>query len=320
MKYLRLILRESRYRISLFTLFLIRILPYGFVLTLLRSLGAIAWLADPFHRKVAGIQMRCALGLNTVWPHVLKVFMNQADILVDTIKYSYLCDKELRNRIKIEGKEHLDEALKTGRGIMMITGHIGNWEILVHIPQILGIPFCVMADVRKDPLLESLVDKIRSRSGATILPPKGMARMLIRELKKGSIIGMVIDGRGGLKESLFCDVLGMPAPTNRAPAFIALKGSAIVLPVCAVKIRGEYHIRFSKSTDPAAYASHDEAITYLSTFMQSWITSVVKEHPHQWFWLYSRWIKRSCFKKNINSVEDFRKYVLAQAGNITGIS
>ena len=317
MKYLTVILRWIRYRISVFALVLVSCLPYRPVLFLLRSLAAIAWLADPFHRKIATIQMRTALGLNTVWPHVLKVFMNQADILVDTLKYSYLTKEELRARVRIEGKEHLDEALETGRGIMMITGHIGNWEILVHIPHILGTPFSVMADVRKDPLLESIVEKIRSRSGATILPPKGMARMLIRELKKGRIIGMVIDERGDLHGGLFCDVFGMPAPTNRAPAFIALKGNALVLPVYAVKISGLYHIVFSKSVDTAAYKSHDDAISSLSSFMQSWITTVVKEHPHQWFWLYSRWINRSCFKKNIKGVEDFLKCVLSQAGSIT---
>jgi Kdo2-lipid IVA lauroyltransferase/acyltransferase len=314
MKSFRFILQKMRYGVSLSVLLLIRFLPHGLVLNLLRSLAAIAWLADPFHRKVAGIQMRCALGLDTVWPHVLKVFMNQADILVDTIKYSYLSEEELRKRVKIEGKGHLDEALKTGRGIMMITGHIGNWEILAHIPRLLGTSFCVMADMRKDPLLESLVDKIRSRSGATILPPEGMARMLVRELKKGSVIGMVVDSRGDLKGGLFCDVFGMPAPTNRAPAFIALKGNAIVLPVCAVKTGGVYHIRFFEGVDAAPYASHDDAIRDLSAFMQSWITRVVKEHPLQWFWLYSRWINRSRFKKNITGVEDFRRYVFSQAG------
>jgi Kdo2-lipid IVA lauroyltransferase/acyltransferase len=320
MKSLTEILKETRYRLSLLALALIRYLPYSLVLNLLRSLAAIAWLADPFHRRIAGIQMRSALGLNVVWPHVLKVFMNQADILVDAIKYAYFSDGELRNRVKIEGKEHLDETLKTGRGIMMITGHIGNWEILVHIPHLLGTPYCVMADTRKDPLLESIVDEIRSRSGATILPPKGMARMLIRELEKGRTIGMVIDSRGDLKGGLFCDVFGMPAPTNRAPAFIALKGNALVLPVCAVKISGVYHIRFFKCVDPASYQDHDDTIRDLSAYMQSWVTSVVKEHPHQWFWLYSRWVKRSLFKKDIKGVEDFRRYVLSQAGGTTGIS
>ncbi|MCK7471798.1 MAG: lysophospholipid acyltransferase family protein [Desulfomicrobium escambiense] len=121
----------------------------------------------------------------------------------------------------------------SGRGLMMITGHIGNWEILAHVPRLLGIQFCVMADRREDPRLESIVDGIRSRSGATILPPTGKALMLIRELRKGNTIGVVVDGRGRgkgrpfLRRSSAC-----PPSTNPAPAFIAIKGSAIVLPVC----------------------------------------------------------------------------------------
>ena len=119
----------------------------------------------------------------------------------------------------MEGKEHLDEALASGRGLMIFTGHIGNWEILSHIPRILGTRFCVMADKRNDPLLESIVDEIRSRSGATILPPTGKARMLIRELKKGRTIGMVVDKRGSPRAaSTARSSACLPSPTPRRPS------------------------------------------------------------------------------------------------------
>ena len=191
----------------------------------------------------------------------------------------------------------------------MITGHIGNWEILSHIPRLLGTRFCVMADRRKDPRLESIVDDIRSRCGATILPPTGKALMLIRELRRGNTIGVVVDGRGEEKDGLSCTIFGMPAPTNPAPAFIALKGNALVLPVAAVKIRGTYHVVFSRPVDAASYASSGEGARSLSSFMQGWVESVVKEHPHQWFWLYSRWVKRAYMRKIIRHRMDFREYV-----------
>jgi KDO2-lipid IV(A) lauroyltransferase len=314
MRSIRPIIQEILYRAVLLFIAFIRFLPYPIIMGLMRFLATLAFLADPFHRKVAGIQMRAVLGLDKVWPIVLKVFMNQAVIMVDMVRYAYLSNEEIKNKVIIEGKEHLDTALKSDRGLMMITGHIGNWEILSHVPRILGTQFCIMADIRNDPRLESIIDNIRSRSGATILPPKGKALMLIKELKKGHTIGMVVDNRGERKDGLLCQVLGIPAPTNPAAAFIAIKGDALVLPVCALKHKGRYHICFSKAVDSRSFGLGNEAIQGLSDFMQSWVSSVVTEHPDQWFWLYSRWAKRSDMRKIIKSKLDFKEYVLRLYG------
>ena len=313
-------IQHLRYHASLGIISLIRYLPYSLALYLFQFLSILGWIVDPFHRKIGEIQMRSALGLAHPRPYVLKVFMNLAVILVDTVKYAYLSDSEIQKRIMVDGKEYLDEALASGKGMMMVTGHIGNWEILSHIPRILGIQFCVMADLRKDEKLESIVDTIRSRSGASILPPTGKALMLIKELRKGRTIGMVVDNRGEQKDALFCSVFGMPAPTNPAPAFIAIKGEAIVLPVYAVKLDGVYHIRFLKAVDASQFGRGQEAIQVLSDYLQSFIVSVVEKYPDQWFWLYSRWVKRSTFKRTIRNEKDFRTYVLSQAEQSRGVS
>ncbi|MFY9398337.1 MAG: lysophospholipid acyltransferase family protein [Desulfomonilia bacterium] len=291
---------------------LIRALPYPLALVLGRFFGLLGWLVDPFHRRVAQIQMRHCLGDAYHPSLVRRVFMNHGDILVDTIKYAYMDDSAIRERIAIEGREHLDDALARGKGLMLITGHIGNWEILAHLPRLLGIRFCVMADVRNDPGIEAVVDGIRSRSGATILPPKGKALMLIRELKKGNIIGMVMDQRGKRSDGLFCELFGLPAPTNPAPAFIALKGDTVILPVTAIKERGRYRIRFYPPREASSFGGR-EAMAPLSRFMQSWVESVVREHPVQWFWLHCRWTRRSEMRMLIRTGGDFRSFVLAQA-------
>lgn len=291
---------------------LVLALPYPAAVTLGRVVGLVLYAVLPLRRRIVTVQMRTALGTENVRPLAIKVFMNQGVILVDTVRYAYLSDRELRRRIAIEGKEHLDRAVASGRGIMMTTGHIGNWEILSHLPRLLPIRFCVMADVRKDARLESIIDGIRSRSGATILPPKGKALMLIKELRKGNTIGMVIDQRGRRRDGLFCEVFGMPAPTNPAPAFIAVKGQALVLPVYAIREGQGYRIRFEEPVDACSFGQGEAAIRDLSEFMQAWATSVVRQYPDQWFWLHSRWIRRSTMKKVLEEGRDFREFVLAQ--------
>lgn len=305
--------QKLQYPVSMAMIRFVRILPYRAAVALGRFLCLAGYCLGPFHRKAAHIQMRHALG-NAYHPSIVRrVFMNSGDMLVDAVRYAYMDDKEIREKVAIKGQEHLNKALSAGKGIMMITGHIGNWEILSHLPRLLGIQFCVMADIRNNARLESLVDEVRSRSGATILPPKGKALMLIRELKRGNTIGMVMDQRGKRSDALFCDFFGLPAPTNPAPAFIAIKGDAVILPVYAVKLDGRYLVRFSEPREASSFGTGKEAIVRLSQFMQSWAESVIRQYPDKWFWLHCRWTRRSEMRKLIRSGGDFRAFVLSQA-------
>ncbi len=305
-------LRRVRYIFSLGMIWLLEQLPYGFAIGIARVFGFLGWLLDPLHRRIAEIQMKNALGKGYSTGDSLRVFMRHGDILVDAIRFAYMDAEELSRRVTIEGRQFLDEALASNRGVMLITGHVGNWEILAHLPRLIGIEFCVMADRRKDPLMESIVDSIRSRSGATILPPKGKALMLIRELRKGRVIGILVDQRGKRGDKVFCDVFGMPAPTNPAPAFIAIKGDAIIVPVYAIKEKGKYRVCFENAIDARAFSRDREGIFDLSQAMQTWVESVVRRYPTHWFWLHSRWTRRSDMRKIIKTGQDFRTYIFTQ--------
>jgi KDO2-lipid IV(A) lauroyltransferase len=300
----------ARYMIVESSIRLIRTLPYPAALAFGRALGMAMWAALPLRRRLVEIQAGSALGLEDTGPLALEVFKNQGGILVDAIRYAFMDDTEIRSRIRVQGMEHFEAAMRAGKGVMMITGHIGNWEILSNLPRILGIQFCVMADERRDARLEAIIDGIRSRCGATILPPRGKALMLVRELRKGRTIGMVVDQRGRRKDNLFCDFFGMPAPTNPAPAFIAIKGDAVVLPVHAFRDKGGYVVRFDRCVEARAFGGTGDGIQALSDFMQSWVCRVVRLDPGRWFWLHSRWVKRRAFREFLSSGGDFRSFVL----------
>jgi len=309
MKSIVSLIKEVMYLAFLALIWLIRFLPYPLLVIFFRFLGIVYFLVDVFHRKVATIQIRAALGIANPWWLVLKVFMNQAVNLVDTIRYVYMSDEEVRARVVVEGKEHLDEALASGRGLMLYSGHISNWEILFNASRVLGFKFCIMVDIRNDPKIEKIISDIRSRYGVTILPPKGMLKTLINTLKEGKVVGIIIDGRGEHKRDLYCDVLGMPAPTKSAPAYIALQGNALVMPVHIMKVKGTYHWYFGKALDAAQFGEGDEAIQKLSDIMQSWVASIVREHPDQWFWIYCRWLKRSEMRRVIKKKLNLKEYV-----------
>jgi lauroyl/myristoyl acyltransferase len=83
-----------------------------------------------------------------------------------------------------------------------------------------------------------------------------------------------------------------------------------------VKLQGTYHIRIDKAVDSADFGVGHEAIQGLSDFMHTWVEAVVERYPDQWFWLHSRWVKRSHFAKTIKTDNDFREFTKAQAEDI----
>lgn len=306
-------------------IYLIRIMPYTAAIKIGHFIGTLGWICIPLHRNISRIQMQAALGSVDDKLLTRKVFMSQGDIIVDMIKFAYMSDEELRKRIIIDGRENLDMAAASGRGVMMITGHM-NWEILGHLPRLTGTEFCIMGDVIKNQPIQSVIEEMRSRCGFTLLPPKGgMVSMLTGELRQGRTIGIVIDQRGKRENKLFCDFFGLPAPTNTAPAFIALKGDALIQPVSAVKEGDNYRFTFEKPIDTREFGDDYKAIDKLSDcwksqavhkasdVMQSWLCSVVRKNPDQWFWLHSRWLRRSDMKHLLKSGKDFKEFVIAQA-------
>lgn len=303
----------------------IRFMPYPLAIALARSVCILGWMADSLHRKIANIQLAQALGLKKTMLLSLKVFMSQGDILVDAIKYSYMSDTELKGRVRIEGREHLEACMASSRGVMMITGHM-NWEILGYIPRILGIEFCIMGDIMKIPGIQAVIEDLRSRCGITLLPPRGgMVSLLTGELKEGRTIGIIIDQRGKDNLKVFCDFFGMPAPTNPAPALIALKGDALILPVSAVRKGSTYTFSFDKPIDSRLFGNDyreiekirdcwkSQAIRSLSNSMQAWLESAIRKCPQQWFWIHCRWIRRSDIKHILRSNGNFSDHVVSQA-------
>ena len=328
MKLLNGLGHEILYRALQGFILFIRFLPYPLAIALARSLCILAWMADSLHRNIANLQLAQALGLEKTMLLSLKVFMSQGDILVDAIKFSYMGDNELRERVRIEGREHVEAAMASSRGVMMITGHM-NWEILGYIPRILGIEFCIMGDIMNIPGIQAVIEDLRSRCGITLLPPRGgMVSLLTGELKDGRTIGIIIDQRGKEHHKVFCDFFGMPAPTNPAPALIALKGDALILPVSAVRKGNTYTFSFEKPIDSRLFGNDfreiekaggcwkSQAIVSLSNAMQTWLESVIRKCPQQWFWIHSRWIRRSDMKHILRDNGSLAQYVASVAENV----
>jgi KDO2-lipid IV(A) lauroyltransferase len=293
-----------------------------------RALGTIAWAVDPVHRRVADTQLKAALGMHS--PGSLAVMRMQGELVMETLRLMNQTEAATLAELQIHGREHLEQA-KTqaqteGRGIMILTAHIGPWEVMSWLVKALDFNFSIMADQRDDKRLESLIQRMHTVGGATILPPKGgMLKLLIGELRSGRAIGFMPDQRGNRSNRVLCDFFGLPAPTNPAPAYIALLGDALIVPCYALKTGRQIGIHIEPAIDvrdfpqdltPAVRyrdAWQSSGVQELSTAMQRVIENVISQNPTQWFWVHSRWTRRKNMKKLARERRDFTSYINEQA-------
>jgi len=141
---------------------IVRALPRRIAVRAGRAFGLLASLCVPLHREIARVQMRHVLGPDYHEGVLRESFMHQGGLFADMIRVAYMDDSELKSTVVVEGREHLDKALASGRSVMIVSCHM-NWEVLGHVPRVFGIKVCVMADYIKNSAIQAMADEMRSR-------------------------------------------------------------------------------------------------------------------------------------------------------------
>ncbi|HHN65698.1 MAG TPA: lipid A biosynthesis acyltransferase [Nitrospirae bacterium] len=216
-------------------------------------------------------------------------FKNLGRSLMEVIKIYHGRGGEIIESVVITGKENYIKALQKGRGIIVITGHCGNWELLALAASCRLTPISVVARPINNPYLNRFVERIRTRYGNRVIYKGGALREILRELKAGRPVGILMDQGVLPSEGVLVDFLGRPAWTIKTPAVIARKTGTPVLPVF-IKRNGERHImeihrevKLSENPDP------EEAIREDTRTFTSYIEAYIRENPTEWLWIHRRW-------------------------------
>ena len=193
--------------------------------------------------------------------------------------------------VRIEGREHLDAALATGRGCLAITGHVGNWELLAARIAGLDLPVTVIARRVKDERFDALITRFRGGAGMEIVlrdDPKFLST--VRDaLARNRIVALLIDqdsGGGGV----FVPFFGRAAHTPPGAAILALRTKAPVVSVFIHRRPGGGHvIRFAPMPIDERGAG---TVTPLTARFTAAIEAAIREAPAEWVWWHERWRRR----------------------------
>ncbi|GAB4525339.1 MAG: lysophospholipid acyltransferase family protein [Amphiplicatus sp.] len=196
------------------------------------------------------------------------------------------------SRVDIVGAERL-RAVAHGAGpAIFISGHFANWEVMSVALKAAGVDYAVVYRAANNPLVDALIIKTRARVMSRRQIPKGKrgARALVEALSAGKSLAMLVDQK--LNDGIAVPFMGRPAMTTPAPARLALKFGAPVIPLGIERLAGA---RFRLTVyDPIAYGSTGdlaEDVRALTILINEALEARIRARPEQWLWLHRRWPK-----------------------------
>jgi KDO2-lipid IV(A) lauroyltransferase len=268
-----------------FVQFICRLMPLSFYPYMGKFLGILAYLLSIHRKALARANLAVILGEDKRCL-ALEVFQNMGMSLVEFISLPFLSPKDLKEFCLLHGKENLIKALSIGKGAILLTAHLGNWELIGARLALEG--FNVISPARPQDKFEEKVNQIRkSRGYKTVSIYKGIISLL-PILKKGGVVAIFSDQNilvGGVKVPFF----GVPVSTPPGAAILALRSGAPVLPAFDVRI-GKRHLVYLGKPIPLIKNGNFRENVYKNTakfneIIEEWI----RKYPEQWLWVHHRW-------------------------------
>ncbi|MBI5441044.1 MAG: lysophospholipid acyltransferase family protein [Deltaproteobacteria bacterium] len=197
--------------------------------------------------------------------------------------------EEVRDRVRFAGTEHLDEARARGKGVFLLTGHVGNWELAGAAMAVNGSPFAAVGKRLANGAVDRRVIELRERFGSRIIPHRRAVSQVLRGLGRGELIAFLMDQRPRRNEAVESRFFGRRVATNHGLALLALKTGAPVIPVFDERT-GEGHVlTFHPALEPPREGEREERIRRYTALFDEIIEAAVRRRPEQWFWVHRRW-------------------------------
>jgi Kdo2-lipid IVA lauroyltransferase/acyltransferase len=214
--------------------------------------------------------------------------------LVEFCRMSRYTQANTRNWIRTEGIGHYLAAQARGKGVLIVTGHLGAWELSSFYHSLMGHPMGIVIRRLDNRRLDDYVNRIRCIHGNRILHKDDFARGLLTAMRAGETVGILMDTNMRPPQGVFVEFFGWQACTASGLARVALKTGAAVLPGFMVWEAAEqrYVLRFGpelvfeRSGDEEADAQ--AATQMCASATEEWI----RRYPDQWLWIHRRWKTR----------------------------
>lgn len=265
-------------------------------------LGRFIYHCVPFRKKIMQQNIDIVFK-QTISQHqkiiLMKAFYSHAATSIrEVILLGFAGSRRLKKRVKLIGIEYYLAATREKKGVLLLTGHLGNWEFsyiialtLPHAQQLYG-KFCVIRRPIKNKWLEKIIIKHCEDSGLLIINKQGARNKIAPVLKEGYGMFFALDQHASIKENvgINVDFFGKKAGTYIGLATHAQKGQIPVVPLSSYRLNdGTHVVEFHPQLQWQDYHSTEQAIYENTRIYNQKLEQMILAHPEQWLWVHRRW-------------------------------
>ena len=214
--------------------------------------------------------------------------------LIEFFRLPLMSAKKRKSYIRIENMESPLRAHQQGRGLILLTGHFGNWEVatvagIAQFPEFKGQFHFVRRPLKPEWLNRFITGRFR-RAGFGTLAKRGSLDAMLTLLEQGAVVVFVFDQHAQRPDGIAVDFFGHPAGTFKSPALIAMSTGAPVIPACSWREPDGTHVlRFEEPVEPVECDDVSEAIRQNTRAYNAALERMLLRHPEQWIWMHRRW-------------------------------
>lgn len=230
----------------------------------------------------------------------IKMFRNFAKYLVDFFRLSKLDMEYIKKNIRIENLHYLDETLSNGKGAIVLTAHLGNWELGGVVIALLGYPFWAVALPHKHKSVDNFFNFQRESKGVKVIPLGKAIRISLDVLKENKILALVGD-RSFTEKGIVVNFFKKATPLPKGPAVFSLKTGAAIVPGFMLRNKDDsFTLRFEKPIAPTPYIyangkeiianDKDNELVKLIMRYKIIIEGYISKYPDQWYMFRRFWV------------------------------
>lgn len=269
------------------------LIPRKWAAKIAAFMGKILFLIDGKHRRIAIDNLTYAFG-HQQSPYETRIVARQVFInlvrVVFEIGWSLNLDKkQLLRHFTINGHANIKKAYEKGKGVLVLTAHFGNWELLTVIVAMLNYPLSIVYRPLDFKPLDRFFINLRTRFGGNVIPKQRALRAILRSLGRGEMVGLLMDQNADWYEGVFVDFMGHRACTNSGLALLALKTEAPVVPVFMVREKEGFTAKFLPEIPLQQTGDKTRDVEDNTQQYNKIIESFLRQYPDQWFWIHQRW-------------------------------
>ena len=263
-----------------------------------RPVSALLLATSPQLRRILTCNLSHVLGPDASEEKV-QAMVRQACVNIikghyDLFRLSRLSKEEILAMTQVVGKEHMERALARGKGVIMVSAHLGNVDLLIQIPLAFGVPMSTPVEHIQPERLFRYTLRLRTSHGLRMFPTGGPMLELYRALKRGEMIGLAAD-RGIDVSTRKVDFFGEPASLPEGPVRLALRTGAALIPGFGLRLPdNSFQVRIEPPLEIPNTGDRDADIAAGMEMVVDVLEHYISRHPEQWLLAKPVWPMNGC--------------------------